>query len=141
VSFIVSALIMPRWLSPTSFDSVAGILVRENFGTDPRTMGLVIGAVGLGTAISTVWAGSRGKRFSRQGLLVMGGIWVGLGLCLMVGAAVTRSVLASPGAVFFACLAGAGVSLLSSRRAAPPIEPAEPRTAEPRPGKVVPAGR
>lgn len=95
------------------FDSVAGILIRENFGAAPRTLGLILGAIGLGTALSTLWIGNRGKLYSRQGLSALGALWVGSALCLVVLFSAFGGPVAMPGAVVFACLVGAGVSLLT----------------------------
>ena len=95
------------------FDAVAGIFIRENFGTDPRTLGLVVGVVGLGTALSALWMGNRGSRYSRPGLTAVGVLWMGLSLALLVAVSVYGGPLAVPGAAFFAAALGAGVTFVS----------------------------
>lgn len=94
------------------FDAVAGVLIRENFGTDPRTMGLVIGVVGLGTTISAMWVGSRAKGYRRLGLTAVGVLWMGLALGLMVAFSAYGGSLAVPAAIVFAGLVGAGISFV-----------------------------
>lgn len=108
----VTTLLALTIFSAGCFDSVSAVFIRDVFGPAPVILGLMMGSIGLGTAISAVWVGTYGGRFRPQVLCALGTLGVGLSVAVLTAVYLTFQPGVAPG-VGLIFVTGVSLSLLA----------------------------